>query len=134
QQVYYEGRKLGSEKEFAFKNADIFAFPTYEDCFPLVLLEAMSFSKPAVTTFEGGIQDIVEDGITGFLVTQKNAEALSDKLEILIKNTELRRQMGKSGRRKYKEEFTLNIFENEMADILQQVIKKNRYAAKILHS
>jgi glycosyltransferase involved in cell wall biosynthesis len=126
QQVTYKGRKLGSEKEFAFQNADIFAFPTYypHECFPLVLLEAMSFSMPVVTTFEGGIQDIVEDGITGFLVTQKNAEALADKLEILIKNSQLRRQMSTSARRKYEQEFALEIFEHKLAYILQQAIEK----------
>ena len=72
------GRKYEKEKEETFAKADIFAFPTYynNECFPLVLLEAMQHSLPVVSTFEGGIPDIVDEGEAGFLVAQKNAEKL----------------------------------------------------------
>lgn len=126
QQVIYEGKKYGTEKEKAFLIADIFAFPTYypNECFPLVLLEAMSYSLPVVSTYEGGIQDIVDVDITGILVLQKNVSALADKLEKLINNPEMCRQMGIAGRKKYEHEFTLDIFENRLSKILQQVIEK----------
>jgi len=125
--VNYLGRKYGSGKKEYFTNADIFAFPTFysNECFPLVLIEAMSYSLPVVSTFEGGIPDIIEDGITGFLVPQKNAEVLAEKLEILIINPELRQQMGKAGRKKYENELTLELFENRLKEILQQVIEKH---------
>ncbi|MDP4238374.1 MAG: glycosyltransferase family 4 protein [Bacteroidota bacterium] len=121
--VRFLGKKYGKEKQEAFADAEIFAFPTYysNECFPLVLLEAMCDSLPVVTTFEGGIQDIVEDGMTGFLVPQKNAEVLAEKLEALIKNSELRQLMGKAGRQKYENEFTLNKFEHRMKEILEQI-------------
>jgi glycosyltransferase involved in cell wall biosynthesis len=125
--VYYQGRKLGKEKEQAYLNADIFVFPTFysNECFPLVLLEAMSYSLPVISTFEGGIQDIVEDGHTGFLVTQKDVEALANQLENLIKNPRMREQMGMAGRKKYEKEFTLDRFENRLKEILQQVVDKD---------
>ncbi|MDP4238380.1 MAG: glycosyltransferase family 4 protein [Bacteroidota bacterium] len=119
--VDYLGMKYGREKRAAFARADIFAFPTCNDCFPLVLLEAMCDGLPVVSTFEGGIPDIVEEGITGFLVPQRNAKALAEKLEVLIKNPELRQQMGKAGRLKYKKEFTLEIFEQRLKNILQHL-------------
>jgi Glycosyltransferase len=121
--VVYLGKKFGQDKYDIFMNADIFAFPTYyfNECFPLVLLEAMSFGLPLVSTFEGGIPDIIEVGTTGYLVPQRNVEALADKLEILIKNPELRQQMGKAGRIKYQNEFTLPIFENRLKDILERI-------------
>lgn len=127
EQVSYQGKKYGKEKEQAFSEADIFTFPTYysKECFPLVLLEAMSYSLPVVSTFEGGIPDIVEDGVTGFLVLQKEAQALADKLELLIQNPDIRRQMGAAGRKKYEKEFTLEIFENRLVEILQDVIEKD---------
>ncbi|MDD2305495.1 MAG: glycosyltransferase family 4 protein [Prolixibacteraceae bacterium] len=123
--VSYKGKKFGEEKNSAFQEADIFVFPTYEDCFPLVLVESMSHSLPIVTTFEGGISDIVEDGITGFFVPQKNAEELAEKLEILILDSYLRQKMGKAGRKKYEQNFTLEIFQNRMIDILKDVIEKD---------
>ena len=122
--VNYLGKKFGKDKQEVFANAEIFAFPTYFDCFGLVNLEAMQYSLPVVSTFEGGIPDIVEDGVTGFLVPKKNAEALAEKLEILINNPKLRQQMGKAGRQKYETEFTLEIFEHRLKEILQQVIEK----------
>ncbi len=122
--VHYVGRKYGAEKENFFANANIFSFPTYYDneCFPLVLIEAMQFSLPVISTFEGGIPDIVEDGKTSFLVPQKNTEALADKLEVLITNPQLRKKMGEAGRLKYEKEFTLDRFENRLNDILTQIV------------
>ena len=119
--VNYAGKKFGKDKDIAFSNSDIFILPTLNDCFPLVLLEAMQYSIPVVSTFEGGIQDIVEDGVTGFLVQQKNVEELAKKLELLIKSTELRQQMGIAARKKFETEFTSQIFENRFKEILQQV-------------
>jgi glycosyltransferase involved in cell wall biosynthesis len=119
--VVYAGKKYGFEKDSAFAKADIFVLPTFSECFPLVLLEAMQYSLPIVSTFEGGIPDIVEDGITGFLVSQKNAEALADKLEILINNPEMRRKMGTAGGAKYEREFTISTFENNLNNILNVI-------------
>ena len=112
--VYYTGKKYANEKKKAFQNADIFVHPTYEDCFPLVIMEAMQHSLPVVSTFEGGIADIVENGKTGFLVPQKDANALAEKLEMLIKDADLRQKMGNAGRLKYEKQFTLEHFENRL--------------------
>ena len=112
--ILVAGKKFGAEKEKAFEQADIFVHPSYEDCLPLVLLEAMQHSLPIVSTFEGAIPDVVEDGVTGFLVPQKDAIALAEKLEMLINNPELAAQMGAAGRMKYEQEFTLERFEGRM--------------------
>lgn len=121
-QVVYVGKKYGEEKEKVFSKSDIFIHPTYEDCFPLVLLEAMQHGLPTVSTFEGGIRSIVENGITGFLVPQQNAQVLAEKLEILIQNPALRQQMGEAGRLKYEQEFTLNKFEERLKGILMEIL------------
>ena len=125
QQVVYLGRKYGREKHQAFSEADIFTFPTYynNECFPLVLLEAMQFSLPVISTFEGGIPDIVEDGVTGFLVPQKNSKVLAERLEFLMKKPELRTKMGMAGRSKYEKEFTLENFDTNLVSILKQIIE-----------
>ena len=124
--VTYLGKRYGIEKEVEFEKADIFAFPTYyhNETFGLVNLEAMQFSLPIVSTFEGGIPDVVEEGITGFLVPQKNVQILAEKLEILIKNPQIRSQMGFAGRAKYEKEFTLATFEKTLTNILNTVLNK----------
>lgn len=122
-QVVYAGKKYGEEKEKAFSEADIFVFPTYKECLPLVLIEAMQHSLPVVSTYEGGIRDLVDSGKTGYLVEQKNVEELTQQLEKLIKDKELRQKMGKAGRRKYEAAFTLQKFEERMTEILTQVVQ-----------
>ena len=120
--VKYLGKKFGSEKEECFKNADIFVLPTYNECFPLVLLEAMQYKLPCIASKEGGIPDIIEDGKTGFITDKKNPEILAEKIIILLNNNTLRKQMGKNGRNKYLKEFTLNRFEYNFKNILSDYL------------
>lgn len=121
--VSYLGKKYGNDKHDEFEKADLFVFPTYNDTFGIVNLEAMQHSIPVVSTFEGGIPDVVEDGVTGFLVPQQDVVALAEKIEILIKNPQLRKEMGASGRKKYEEQFTHNHFEKNMILALNTVLK-----------
>lgn len=115
------GPKHGPAKAELMSSTDIFVHPSYNDCMPLVLLEAMQFSLPVVSTFEGAIPDVVEDGITGFLVPQRDVNALAEKLEILINNPPMREKMGAAGRARYEKEFTLSRLEERMKAILTEV-------------
>lgn len=125
--VTYEGKKYDRDKALVYQNSDIFVFPTYysNECFPLVLLEAMSYSLPVVSTYEGAINDIVEIDKTGLLVKQRNVEELADKISLLIADENLRHQMGQAGRKKYEEQFTLSQFETRLAEILANVLTRN---------
>ena len=119
-EVMFLGPKYGEDKHQFFLNSDIFVFPTYyqNETFGLVNLEAMQYSLPVVSTFEGGIPDVIEDGFNGFLVPQKDVKLLADKLEFLIKNDNLRLKMGASGKQKFKKEFTSDTFEKTLNSIL----------------
>jgi glycosyltransferase involved in cell wall biosynthesis len=118
--VHHAGKKYGREKQEAYAQADVFVLPTYypNECFPLVLLEAMQSSLPIVSTYEGGIPAIVEDGKTGLLIKQLDANTLAGNLGTLIKDVDLRLQMGKNGRKNYEEQYTLEYFEKNMYKIL----------------
>ncbi len=122
--IVVHGKKYGAEKNKLLAEADIFVFPTYyhNECFPLVLLEAMQFHLPVISTREGGIPDIVSDTVTGFTVEQKNVEQLAGKLEVLINNPALRIQMGNAGYEYFKKELTLPKFERRLTDILQKAL------------
>ncbi|WP_010419258.1 glycosyltransferase [Anaerophaga thermohalophila] len=123
-QVKYLGEKFNEDKNKAFMESDIFVFPTYHETFGLVNLEAMQFALPVISTWEGGIPDVVENNVTGFLVQPKDTEALAEKLEKLILNPQLRKKMGLAGRKKYEKEFTLEIFEKNLVNILNKVLEK----------
>ena len=119
--VSYLGKKFNQDKLDVFSHADIFVHPSFNDCFPLVLLEASQFKLPIISTSEGAIPEIIEDGINGFLVPKQDANALADKLEVLIKDEKLRTKLGEAANNKYLTEYTLSKFENNMCSILKSI-------------
>ena len=120
------GAKYGEEKKEFFQTADVFVFPTFynNECFPLVLLEAMEQGIPCISCNEGGISDIVDDGQTGFIIPKNQPAVLSEKLELLINNYDLCNKMGNAGRKKFEQEFTLNQFEKRITEILNDALTK----------
>ena len=124
--IIFLGPQYGPKKNFVLANTDIFAFPTYykDECFPLGLLEALRWGLPIITTKEGAIPDIVNDGICGFLVKHQDSNALAEKLELLIQNKDLREAMGKKGRLRYEQNFTLQHFEHNLITILNKCLLK----------
>ena len=121
--VLYLGKKYNEEKKAIFLESDVFVLPSWNDCFPLVLLEAMQAGLPIISTSEGGIPDIVLDTETGYIVPQKNATALADRLEILITDPQNRKVMGKKGREHYESNFTIEVFEYKLKEILFLTLK-----------
>ena len=118
--AFYQGKKFGVEKAKYFQRTDIFTFPTYNDAFPLVNIEAMEYKLPIVTTNEGGITDVVKDGVNGLICEKRNPESLAGCIAKLLDNEALRRQMGEAGYRMYKERFTLQRFEERMCEVLEE--------------
>ena len=118
--VIYHGPQYGEDKHRFFMNADVFVFPTfyYNECFPLVLLEAMQWRLPLVSSDEGGIPDIVQDGVNGFVCPRQDVDSLANALEQLITNPALRQQMGEAGYQRYKELYTLEAFEKRFVELL----------------
>lgn len=85
---------------------DIFCLPSREDMGPLVCVEAMAQAKPIVSTWVGGIPEMVIDGETGILVPSDDVPALTQALTTLVKDAERRRTMGQAGRQRYEACFT----------------------------
>lgn len=118
--VRYNGSKYGEEKLQEYANADIFVFPSLNEAFPLVLLEAMQFSLPVVASNVGGVSEIIKDGENGFIVPPGNPLILSEKIAVLLKDQQLREKMGRCGSGRYKENFTIAHFEHNIVQILQK--------------
>lgn len=122
--VFYYGKRYGEEKDVFLRNADIMVFPTYysNECFPLVLLEAMEQGLPCISTNEGGISDIIEDRKNGFIVEKQQPKSVADKIEYLLQHPEICAAMGKTGRQKFELEFTLTRFEERMSKLLADML------------
>jgi len=120
--VIIHGALFGDKKYKILEIADIFIHPTLNDAFPLVLLEAMQFKLPIMSTYQGAIPDIIDDGQTGFLVKENDAVVLSEKILYLVNNRIERKNMGAKAYEKYLERYTLQIFENNMSEMFDKYL------------
>ena len=122
EEVCFIGPVYGDKKEQLFLNTDIFAFPTLSEAFGLVILEAMQYGVPTVASIEGSTPEIVEDGRTGYLVPKGDAEKLANQIEVLLKDPEKRRLFGLRARQRFKENFSFEKFEQNMAETFEAII------------
>lgn len=119
--VFYKGRAYGADKECYLNKADVFVFPTYypQECFPVVLLEAMQHHLPCISSYEGAIPEIIKDGYNGLLCDPHNVALLADNLERLILDKKLRSNMGENGYILYEEKYKLADFERNLNIIIK---------------
>ncbi len=120
--VEIKGPIYGKEKFESFISSDIFIFPTWFEAFPAVILEAMQCALPVISTREGAIPEIVNDGLTGYIVEPKNSLQLADKMKTLLLNKDLREKMGRRGREKFLEHYTSELFEKQMANTFNYIL------------
>lgn len=118
------GAKYGEDKTYELQHTDIFIHPTINDAFPLVLLEAMMFGLPVVSTFEGAIPEIVDDNVTGYLCQQNNPAELAEKIKSFMVHPDLLARFGKAARQKYLGHYQLEKFESNFIQILKQIAEK----------
>ena len=124
--VFHLGILKGEEKEKFLNELDIFVFLSYNEGSPLVILEAMAAGLPVIATPVGSIPEVVIDGETGFIIEKKNPRAAADAIIKLLEDPELRVKMGKEGRKRYEEHFTLDKNITRIIEIFMEVIG-NKY-------
>jgi glycosyltransferase involved in cell wall biosynthesis len=98
------------------RETDVFVLPSFAEGVPVSLMEAMAASVPVVTTQIAGIGELVESGVSGFLVPPGDVESLVDRINTLLANPKLRYQLGQKGRAKVREAFNLR---QEVTHLLQ---------------
>jgi glycosyltransferase involved in cell wall biosynthesis len=87
---------------------DVFTLTSTSECFPLSVLEAMACSRPVVCSDIGGIPEMVEDGVAGYLVPPRSPGLLAARLKDVLSDPELARRMGEAGRHRVETEFSLS--------------------------
>ncbi len=118
------GSVVNSEfRNYLFANSDIFLFPTLNETFGIVNIEAMKFGLPIISSNEGAIPEVVIDGLCGFIVDKGDVEKIVEKLMFLITNPELRKTMSKNCLKRFEENYTLEKFEQNVKDAIFNCIK-----------
>jgi len=100
----------------------VFVMPSRQEGFGIVFLEAMALGTPVIAGDYGGAPEIVQDGVTGFLVKPDDLEALTDRLIRLLQDEALRKRMGETARRQVEENFTFTRFQEKLTQILESAV------------
>ena len=86
----------------------VYVLPSYREGTPRSSLEAMAMGRPVITTDVPGCRETVVDGVNGFLVPARNAQALADKMLVFIAQPDLIVPMGQASRRMAEERFDVH--------------------------
>ncbi len=81
-----------------YQRADVFVFPSITEAMARVVLEAMATGLPVITTHEAGYEDLITDGVNGFIVPSFESETIAARLATLARDGDLRRRMGLAAR------------------------------------
>lgn len=113
----------GGDALAAMAQADVVVVPSRQEGLGLVALEAMSLGRPVVATCVGGLTEVVEGGVTGMLVAPESPEALADAVSTLLKDEPRRAAMGRAGRLRVEQQFSLERMVEEYQKIYCSVSK-----------
>jgi D-inositol-3-phosphate glycosyltransferase len=89
-----------------YERAAVIVCPSRREGYGVVAREAMAYGRPVVASAVGGLLDVVEDGVTGLLVTPRQPKALRAAIERLLGDAELRGRLGHAGREKARAELS----------------------------
>ncbi|MBI1878352.1 MAG: glycosyltransferase [Chloroflexi bacterium] len=94
----------------------------YHDGAPVTLLEAQAVGMPVIGTLHAGIPEEIVDGETGFLVPEKDVDALAAKMMFLVEHAEIWNEMGKKGRRFMEQHFNVRVETKKLEEIYEQAL------------
>nr|HMT11152.1 glycosyltransferase family 4 protein [Ignavibacteria bacterium] len=95
---------------------DILSFPSHNESFGLVLIEAMALNVPAAASGKSGVLDIVTDNETGLLFEPRNAKSQAEAISRLINSSELRKTLAQVARKKVEANFDLDVMTSKLLE------------------
>ena len=109
-----------------YSAADIFLLPSLEDNLPNTILESMSCGTPVVAFDVGGLPDMVTNGVTGQLVPLSDTQKMGETIIDLIQKPDLRESMGKAGRKRAEQEYSLSVQAGRYFDLYKELSLSNK--------
>jgi len=109
-----------SEIAACYAACEIFAMPSGGEGFGLVYLEAMACGKPVIGGLHGGAPEVIQDGVTGYLVPHGDPIQLATSLETLLADPVHAKEMGARAKQRAEHEFRFNVFAKSLKKILRE--------------
>lgn len=118
--VTFLGYVSDEKLHYCYAKADVFVLPSIapSEGFGIVQLEAMAYRTPVVNTdIPSGVPWVSKDGETGLTVSPKDSEQLSEALQTLVEDEQLRMQLGKNARQRVEDQFSRNRMVENTKDV-----------------
>lgn len=113
----------------AMEAADLVVVPSRFEGFGLTALEAMALGRPVVATTAGGLPEVIEHGVSGWLVPPQDPAALAQAIGRLMDDAPLRQRLGDAGRVRAQERFSLPALTAQLREIYRRVVQARTHGA-----
>lgn len=119
--ISFLGYVSESEKIELYGSADMLLLPSYDEGLPYVVLETMAAGLPIITTPIGGIPDVVNDTVNGFLIDPGDYRALAQRILVLCQDGELRKKIGNDNREKVAAHYSEDVVFSKLELIYEEL-------------
>lgn len=109
-----------------YNEASVFIHPSEIEAFGIVLLEAMASELPIVASKVGGIPEVVENNVNGYLIERGDYNELASKVIALLTTPEMASRLGKEGKRIVKERFTIERMIKDIENAYSKLIRSQK--------
>ncbi|WP_285164560.1 N-acetyl-alpha-D-glucosaminyl L-malate synthase BshA [Shewanella goraebulensis] len=103
-------------------NADCLIQPSYRESFCMVILEAMACGVPTVSSNVDGIPEVVDEGVTGFMLPPEDANGMAVAISHILANSDYQHQLGQAGRERAMSQFNTEVKINQYLDCYHQTL------------
>lgn len=124
--VHFLGFTPDEQVEEHYNNSDVFIVPSLYESFGLIFVEAMAHGLPLIGGRAGGIPEVVEEDVTGYLISENDVEDLARKALELINSRALRHSMGRLGVERYRQQFSRHAMAANTESIYQEVLVRRK--------
>jgi colanic acid/amylovoran biosynthesis glycosyltransferase len=120
--IHLLGAKTQDEVIEALQGSDILLAPSLAEALPVSLMEAHAVGLPVLASRVGSVDQIVQDGVSGFLVPAGDVAALSRRLADLAESEEKRNEMGRRGRRHVEQHYDIDRLNDRLVNLYQELL------------
>ncbi|MEN3056813.1 MAG: glycosyltransferase family 4 protein [Candidatus Methanosuratincola petrocarbonis] len=106
-----------------YNSGDILVLPSLLESFPMSIIEAMACGLPVVASDVGDVAELIKDGKTGYLIRKGDYQALAEKINQILGDEKLQRNMGQNARNLIERRFSLNIMGQKTFKVYQEILE-----------